>query len=59
MNFGFFGPKMAVSWHTSAFQKKGLKPLFYSVFWVRAFWGKVSKKGKFEKRPRKMEKFDW
>ena len=44
MNFGFLGPKMAVSWRTSAFQKKGLKPLFYSVFRVRAFWAKLSKR---------------
>ena len=29
MNFGFFGPKMAVSWRTSAFQKKGPEtPIF-------------------------------
>ena len=45
MNFGFFGPKMAVSWRTSAFQKKrAWNPYCYSVFWVRAFWAKVSKK---------------
>ena len=54
MNFGFFGPKMAVSWRTSAFQKKRpWNPYFYSVFWVRAFWAKVSKKGNFEKPPKK------
>ena len=47
---------MAVSWRTSAFQKKRpWNPYFYSVFWVRAFWAKVSKKGNFEKPARKME----
>ena len=40
-------------------KKKALKPLFYSVFWVRAFWAKVWKKGNFEKPPKKKEKFDW
>ena len=41
-----------------AFQKqRAWNPYFYSVFWVRVFWAKVSKK--IEKPPRKMEKFDW
>ena len=39
--------------------KKCLKPCFYSVFWVRAFWAKVSKKVKFEKPARKKENSDW
>ena len=57
--FWFFDPKMAVSWRTSAFQKKRpWNPHFYSVFWVRAFWANVSKKRNFEKPARKMEKFD-
>ena len=29
------------------FKKTLLKPLFYSVFWVCAFWAKLSKKGNF------------
>ena len=41
------------------FKKRAWNPYFYSVFWVRAFWAKVSKKGNFQKPPRKMEKFDW
>ena len=45
MNLGFFGPKMAVSWRTSAFQKKTCwNPNFYSAFWVRTLWAKMSKK---------------
>ena len=43
--FWFFCTKMAVSWRTSVFQTKPCwNPYFYSVFWVRAFWAKVSKK---------------
>ena len=60
MNLGFFGPKMAVSWRTSAFQKKGPEsPIFIVFFWVRAFWAKVSKKGNFGHPPKKDEKFHW
>ena len=56
----FFGPKMAVSWRTTAFPKKrAWDPYFYSVFWVQAFWAKVSKKGNFEKPPKKKKKIDW
>ena len=43
--FGFFGPKMAVSWRIPLFQKMPCwNPCFYSEFWVRAFWAKLSKK---------------
>ena len=46
--FGFFCPKMAVSCRISVFQKMPCwNPYFYSVFWVRAFLAKLSKKGKF------------
>ena len=38
-------------------KKKTWNPYFYSVFWVRAFWAKVSKKGNCEKPPKK--KIDW
>ena len=62
MNFGFWS-KMAVLWRISVFQNKGLKPLFYSVLGVSAFWAKVSKKGNFEKPPKKWKiwliKLNW
>ena len=52
--FGFFCPKMAVSWRNTVFQKMGCwNPYFYSVFWVRTFWAKLSKKGNFGHPPRK------
>ena len=39
------------------FSKNALpKPLFYSAFWVRAFWAKLSKRGNFG-HPQK-KKFD-
>ena len=60
MNLAFFGPKMAVSWRTTAFQKK--RPwnhYFYSVFCVRAFWAKLSKKGNFGHPAKKEENFHW
>ena len=60
MNLGFFGPKMAVSWRISAFQKKGAwNPYFYRVFRVRVFWAKLSKKGNFGHPPKKEENFLW
>ena len=44
----FCGPKMAVSWRICFFKKKLAEtPYFYSVLGVRAFWAKLSKKGKF------------
>ena len=40
MNFGFFCPKMAVSWRTSAFHKnRPWNPYFYSVFLGARFLG--------------------
>ena len=57
--FWFFGPKMAVSWRTSAFQKKALKPLFLSCFLSARFLGQGVKKGKFWKATQKKEKIDW
>ena len=58
MKLSFFGPKMAVSWRICVFQKKVCwNPYFYSVFWVRAFWAKLSKKGKFWTPTQKRRKF--
>ena len=54
MNFVFFGPKMAVSWRTSAFQKKrAWNPYFYSVFLGARFLGQGVKKRKFWKATKK------
>ena len=54
MNLGFFCPKMAVSWRTSVFQKLVCRnPYFYSVWGVRAFWAKLSKKAIFGHPPKK------
>ena len=53
--FWFFGPKMAVLWRTSAFQKRAWNPYFYSVLGVSAFGAKVSKKGNFGKPPQKID----
>ena len=39
MNLGFFGPKMAVSWRTSAFQKKGPETPIFIVFFGCALSG--------------------
>ena len=56
MNWGFFGPKMAVSWRITFFQKIGWNPYFYSVSGCafsgprcqkRQFWDTLSKKRKF------------
>ena len=58
MKLSFFGPKMAVSWRICVFQKKVCwNPYFYSVFWVRAFWAKFVKKGKFWTPTQKRIKF--
>ena len=52
--FCFLGPNMAVSWRICFLQKKGLlKPQFYSVLGVCAFWAKLSKKGNFGHPPKK------
>ena len=54
MNLGFFGPKMAVSWRITVFQKLVCwNPYFYSVLGVRAFWAKLSKKAIFGHPPKK------
>ena len=46
--FGFFWSKNGRFVTQNCFPQNGLlKPLFYSVFWVRAFLAKLSKKGKF------------
>ena len=37
-------------------KKRPWNPYFYSVFWVQAFWAKMSKKGNFEKPPKKRKK---
>ena len=53
MNFGFFGPKMAVLLRISAFQKKGPETPIFIVFWGERFLGQGVKKGNFEKPPKK------
>ena len=59
MNLGFFGPKMAVSWRITFFQRKiGWNPYLYSVLGGRDFWAKLSKKAVFGHPPKK-ENFDW
>ena len=57
--FGFFCPKMAVSWRIPFFPPKkiGWNPYFYSVFGVRIFWAKLSKKGNFWTPTQKRRKF--
>ena len=55
--FGFFCPKMAVSWRITVFQKLVCwNPYFYSVLGVRVFWAKFSKKGIFG-HPQKIRYF--
>ena len=45
---GFFDPIMAVSWRNSVFKKWVAEtPMFIVFFWGRAFWTKLSQKGKF------------
>ena len=57
--FGIFCPKMAVSWRKTVFQKMGCwNPYFYSVFWVRAFLAKLSKREILDTHQKK-EKIDW
>ena len=52
--FWFFWSKMAVSWRICFFKKKVCwNPYFYSVFRVRAFRAKLSKKGNFGHPPKK------
>ena len=49
----FLVQKMAVSWRICCFQKVCWNPYFYSVFRVRAFRAKLSKKGNFGHPPKK------
>ena len=53
--FGFFCPKMAVSWLRTVFHKMGCwNPYFYSVFLgTRIFWPSCQKKGNFGHLPKK------
>ena len=51
--FGFFCPKMAVSWRASAFQKKLAETPILIVFLSAHFWAKVPKKGNFGHSPKK------
>ena len=52
--FWVFGPKMAVSWRTTAFQeKKGPKTPIFIVFFGFSFLGQDVKKGKFWKATQK------
>ena len=44
MNFGFFGPKMAVSWRTTAFPKKRAWNPFFIVFFGFRFFGRRCQK---------------
>ena len=54
MNFGFFWSKNCrFVTHICFPKKRPWNPYFYSVFLVRVFWAKVSKKGNFEKPPPK------
>ena len=59
--FWFFWSKIGPFRDTQLVSKKKTleNPIFYSVFGVQAFWAKMSKKGNFEKPPKKKEKFDW
>ena len=54
MNFGFLVQKWPFrDAHLLSKKKWPWNPYFYSVFWVRAFWAKVSKNGKFWKATQK------
>ena len=54
MNLGFLSKNGRFVTHNSFQKKKACwNPYFYSVFWVRAFWAKVSKKGNFGHPPKK------
>ena len=57
--FWFFGPKMAVSWCTTAFQKKGPEtPVFIVFFGFRLFGPRCQKREIWKATPKK-DKFDW
>ena len=54
----FFGPKIAVSWRTSAFQKKGPENPIFIVFLGCALFGpSCQKKGNFGHPPKEEQKF--
>ena len=53
MNFGFLVQTWPFCDAYLLSKKKGPETPFYSVFGVSAFWAKVSKKGNFEKPPKK------
>ena len=55
----FVGPKMAVSWGITAFQKNLAETPIFIVFLGARFLGQVVKKGKFSTPTKKKEKFDW
>ena len=55
MNFFFWSKNGRFVTHICFPKKRPWNPYFYCVFWVRAFWAKVSKKGNFEK-PHKKKK---
>ena len=57
---GFFGPKMAVSWRITVFQKTGLlETLFLQCFGGARFLGQAVKRGNFGTPKIKTENFDW
>ena len=58
--FGFFGPKMAVSWRITSFQKKLPETPIFIVFLGARFLGQGVKKGNFWiPCQKKKENFDW
>ena len=58
--FGILGSKNGrFVTHICFSKKRPWNPYFYSVFWVRAFWAKLSKKGNFGHPPKKEENFHW
>ena len=60
MNLGLFGPKMAVSWRISAFQKKGPETPIFIVFLGCALFGRSCQKGEIlDTHPKKEENFLW
>ena len=59
MNFGFFWSKKWPFRDAYVFSKTKFAetPIFIVFFWVRAFWAKLSKKGKFWTPTQKEENF--
>ena len=56
--FGFLSKNGRFVTHICFSTKPCWNPCFYSVFWVHAFWAKVSKKEILDTH-QKMEKIDW